>query len=215
MDFDLLAEIIEAFKQYQLEQPYGKKSSLAEFIAHLKEQGNPLKKNEEEGLLTMIGNNTIEVEISKHIVYLNRYVKLLIKKGLQDFPELINEDFVYLAILMDYESMVKMQLIEQNIHEKPTGLEVIKRLLKHKLIGERDDESDKRSKRVFLTDKGRKIFFKSVVEMQKISKLVTGKLSLKEKNELYHLLKGLADFHNPIFMEHKKKGIDELEVFLK
>jgi DNA-binding MarR family transcriptional regulator len=215
MDFDLLAEIIEAFKQHQLQQPYGKKNSLENFIAYLNEQGHFLKKNSEDGLVKMIGNNTIEVEISNSIVNLNRYVKLLVKKGLQDFPELINEDFIYIANLMDHESMTKMQLIDKNIHEKPTGLEVIKRLLKHKLIGERDDKEDKRSKRVFLTEKGRRTFFKSVAEMQKISKLVTGKLTLAEKNQLYALLKKLKDFHNPIFLEHRKKSIDELGVLLK
>jgi MarR family transcriptional regulator, lower aerobic nicotinate degradation pathway regulator len=106
--------------------------------------------------------------------------------------------------------MTKMQLIEKNIHEKPTGLEVIKRLLKNKIIGERDNDEDKRSKRVFLTEKGKGIFFQTLSQMGEVSKIISGKLTASEKIQLFTLLKKLDDFHNPIFLEHRHKSINEL-----
>jgi DNA-binding MarR family transcriptional regulator len=212
MDFDLLTDVVEHFKLYQLATPAGKKSTMADFGIWLNQQRYLTDIPIDSTHIEMIGTNEVEVEIGKLVVFLNRYAKLLIKKGLQDFPELVNEDFTYLYSLMGCESMTKMQLIEKNIHEKPTGLEVIKRLLKHKIIGERDDEKDKRSKRVFLTAKGKEIFFQTLEQMGKVSHLITGKLSIAEKQQLFSLLKKLDDFHNPIFLEHKHKTINELNL---
>lgn len=156
------------------------------------------------------GNNDTEVEISKLIIFLNRYSRLLIKKGLSNFPELIGEDFTYLYILMNEESLTKIQLIEKNIHEKASWLEVIKRLLKHGLIAEKGDVKDKQSKRVFLTEKGKQMLYSTVEQMSKVAALVSGRLTNDEKKQLHSILKKLEDFHNPIFLNEKSKTIDSL-----
>lgn len=208
MQLDLLIEVIRAFGNY--EQQTDRNMSLPDFALWLNEQnylqGVPASSDHSN----IIGTNEIEVELSKLIIFLNRYSRLLIKKGLANFPELISEDFTYLYILMSAESMTKIQLIEKNVHEKPTGLEVIKRLLKHGLIDEKDDEKDRRSKRVFLTEKGKGMFYATIEQMGKVAALVSGKLTLEEKKQLYTLLKKLEDFHNPIFLNEKSKNIDGL-----
>jgi hypothetical protein len=43
---------------------------------------------------------------------------------------LANEEFTYLYRLMDEETLTKMQLVERNAHEKQTGIEIIKRMVK-------------------------------------------------------------------------------------
>jgi len=210
MNFELLTALIEAFKEHQVLNVQNDKTSLAEFAIWLNQKNYLIGQPKNSEHIEIIGRDEVETEIGKLIIYLNRYAKLLIRKGLNNFPELVNEDFTYLYILMTCESMTKIQLIEKNIHEKPTGLEVIKRLLKHKLIDERDDEKDKRSKRVFLTEKGRVTFFQTLGQMSKVSQLITGKLTIEEKNQLFNLLKKLEDFHNPLFLQHRQKSIDEL-----
>lgn len=157
-----------------------------------------------------IGGYELEVSIGTLVICLNRYSRLLVKKGLAGFPELVSEDFTYLYTLMDVESMTKIQLIEKNVHEKPTGLEVIKRLLKHGLVDERNDENDKRSKRVFLTDKGKALFFATIEQMNKVALIVSGNLTADEKRQLHTLLKKLQDFHDPIYLSNKEISIDQL-----
>jgi DNA-binding MarR family transcriptional regulator len=71
------------------------------------------------------------------------------------------------------------------VHEKPTGLEVIKRLIKHGLLNERNDENDKRSKRVFLTDKGQALFYATVEQLNKVALIVSGDLTKDEKTITY------------------------------
>jgi len=210
MNFELLTALIEAFKEHQVLNVQNDKTSLAEFAIWLNQKNYLIGQPKNSEHIEIIGRDEVETEIGKLIIYLNRYSKLLIRKGLNNFPELVNEDFTYIYILMTCESMTKIQLIEKNIHEKPTGLEVIKRLLKHKLIDERDDEKDKRSKRVFLTEKGRVTFFQTLGQMSKVSQLIAGKLTIEEKNQLFNLLKKLEDFHNPLFLQHRQKSIDEL-----
>ena len=75
----------------------------------------------------------------------------------------------------------------KNVHEKPSGLEVIKRLLKHDLVNERNDENDKRSKRVFLTDKGKSLFFATVKQLNKVALIVSGDLTQDEKKTIISL----------------------------
>ena len=96
------------------------------------------------------------------------------------------------------------------MHEKPTGLEVIKRLIKHGLVNERNDENDKRSKRVFLTDKGQALFFATVKQLNKVALIVLGDLTKDEKKQLYPLLKKLEYFHNPFYLSHKEISLDQL-----
>jgi DNA-binding MarR family transcriptional regulator len=210
MDFDLLTNIVEAYKLYQLEGGAQKKSSLTDFAAWLQTKQtrqpiptvvHPVADADQYGL---------EIAISTLIIGLNRYARQLVKKGLVDFPQLVSEDFTYLYSLMEVESMTKIQLIEKNVHEKPTGLEVIKRLLKHGLVAERNHENDKRSKRVFLTEKGRALFFATVEHMNKVALIVAGDLTLSEKQELFRLLKKLEYFHHPIYLRNKEVTIDEL-----
>ncbi len=210
MDFDLLTNIIDAYKSYQLSAGANKKSSVSDFAAWVNDQSflnaKPVNISPPENL----GRYEIEIAISTLVICLNRYSRLLVKKGLINFPQLVSEDFTYLYTLMEVESMTKIQLIEKNVHEKPTGLEVIKRLLKHGLVDERNDENDKRSKRVFLTDKGKALFFATIDQMNKVALIVSGNLTIDEKTQLHTLLKKLEDFHNPIYLSHKEISIDQL-----
>lgn len=209
MKIDLLIEVIKAFSNY--EQLKDRNLSLSDFASWLREQSYWQDQPTASDHSDILGKDELDVELSKLIVFLNRYARLLIKKGLSSFPELVvSEDFTYLYILMNAESMTKIQLIEKNVHEKPTGLEVIKRLLKHGLIAEKKDEKDKRSKRVFLTEKGKGMFFATVESMSKVAALVSGKLTSEEKKQLYSLLKKLEDFHNPIYLNERNKSIDGL-----
>lgn len=210
MDLDLLTDIIEAYKSYQLSAGANQKSSIADFSNWLNEQAYQKRKPENLALSDSIDYSTLEVEISTLVISLTRYSRLLIKKGLINFPQLVSEDFTYLYTLMDVESMTKIQLIEKNVHEKPTGLEVIKRLIKHGLVDERNDETDKRSKRVFLTDKGRALFFATIEQMNKVALIISGNLTQPEKEQLHTLLKKLDNFHNPIYLSHKEISIDQL-----
>jgi DNA-binding MarR family transcriptional regulator len=129
---------------------------------------------------------------------------------LGDFPELANEEFTYLYRLKDEPFLTKIQLIEKNGHEKQTGTQIIKRLLESGFLEEKNDEDDKRSKRLNLTKKGEEIFHTSVSKVNLTSKVLSGKLSDNEKDELLRILKKLNEFHSHIYTDYKSAPIETI-----
>ncbi len=156
-----------------------------------------------------------ENEICKQVLLLGRYSKLLIRKGLGDFPELANEEFTYLYRLKDEPFLTKIQLIEKNGHEKQTGTQIIKRLLEANLLEEKNDLGDKRIKRLNLTKKGEEVFHESVSKVNQTSKVLSGKLQNNEKTELLTILKKLNEFHAHIYTDYKNADIAEIGKTLK
>ncbi|MGZ5284332.1 MAG: MarR family winged helix-turn-helix transcriptional regulator [Kaistella sp.] len=152
----------------------------------------------------------LENEIAKQVIMLGRYSKQLIRKSLENHPDLVNEDFTYLFRMMDYESLTKMQLIEKNAHEKQTGIEIIKRLVKNGLLAESPDQHDKRSTRIAVTEKGRKVFLDSMRDITVVSKIMCGQLNTSEKEALLVSLKKLNTFHHTVYSNFKNENTAEI-----
>jgi MarR family transcriptional regulator, lower aerobic nicotinate degradation pathway regulator len=139
-----------------------------------------------------------------------RYAKGYIKKALEASTLLTLDDFGYLAAVWQEGDLTKTQVIEKNIHEKNTGMEIIKRLIANNLLEQYDDLQDKRSKRLKITPLGQAELFKSFDGMLKVSQIIAGKLSSAERIQLFYLLSKLNDFHNPIFLNEKETSIDKI-----
>lgn len=152
----------------------------------------------------------LENEIAKQVIMLGRYSKQLIRKSLENHPDLVNEDFTYLFRMMDYESLTKMQLIEKNAHEKQTGIEIIKRLVKNGLLAESPDQHDKRSTRIAVTEKGKKVFLESMEDITVVSKIMCGQLNTREKESLLASLKKLNTFHHTVYSNFKNENTAEI-----
>lgn len=211
MNIQLLKDIIFELEKFEEQQPGKSDHTLESFRLYL----NRIAYERE-----LPGNITgsldmdvyeLENEICKQVLLLGRYAKSSLKKGLERFPELPNEDFTYLYRLMDYHSLTKMQLIEKNAHEKQTGLEIIKRLLKNKLVQERADKTDKRSKRISVTELGRQTFLASMPDVTVTARVLSAKLSVKEKKNLLETLKKLNEFHQLVYLEMKDADIHAVE----
>lgn len=149
----------------------------------------------------------LENEICKQILLINRFSRQTIRKGLANFPQLANEEFTYLYRLADYDSLSKMQLIEKNGHEKQTGFEILRRLVKNNLVEEFPDTNDKRITRIKLTDLGKKVFRQSSAEVTNIAKVLAADLTSEEKQTLLSLLIKLNEFHFNIYHNYKNKNI--------
>lgn len=209
MNYKLLHEIITGFEHFENELVDTKSKSILDFATYIQVQEFMLNPIENTQVSSKSTQTELEVGISRLLVHLYRYAKIHIRNSMADFPELVSEDFTYLYTLQRYGSMTKTQLIERNIHEKPTGLEVIKRLLNHKLISEATDESDKRSKQLTITKKGIKAYENTKNITSDVAKVVSGNLNLVEKQTLFQLLKKLDRFHNPIYLSKDAKPLKE------
>ncbi len=198
MELNLIVDILTELDTFKKLQP-SSQTSLEDFRLYLNE-----KAYEKETPRNLTEKFDLEVfdlenEIAKQVIMLGRYSKHLIKKSLENHPDLVNEDFTYLFRLMDYPSLTKMQLIEKNAHEKQSGIEIIKRLVKNGLFVESPDKNDKRSTRISVTEKGKSVFSESMKDITMVSKIMCGQLNDEEKENLLYSLKKLNTFHHTIY----------------
>lgn len=206
MNMKLIITILEQIEEFSKSDSYNNNADVESFRHFLNQ-----KAYERENPKNITQKNNVEAydyenEIAKQVILLGRYSKHLIRKSLENHPDLVNEDFTYLYRMMDYDSLTKMQLIEKNAHEKQTGTEIIKRLVKNGLFIEFPDENDKRSVRISITEKGKKVFRESMKDITIASKIMTGKLTEKEKENLLNYLKKLNIFHHTVYTNYKNEN---------
>src|SRR5690606_16803481 len=207
MELNLVIEILKELDDMQQKHP-NMQMTLEDFRVHLNQKSylkeTPRNLTDKYDLDVF----DLENEIAKQVIMLGRYSKQLIKKSLEKHPDLVNEDFTYLFRMMDYDSLTKMQLIEKNAHEKQTGIEIIKRLVKNGLLKESRDEKDRRSTRIAVTAKCKKVFTESMQDITVVSKIMCGQLSTTEKQNLLSSLKKLNIIHDTIYNNYRNEGID-------
>lgn len=207
MNYLLLKEVIENLEQFDQEK---NSSSIEDFRIWMNEKAyqkvNPTELFKKENQKVF----DLENEIAKQVILLGRFTKQMIRRGLKEFPQLANEEFTYLYRLMDEETLTKMQLVERNAHEKQTGMEIIKRLVKNKLAEEFPDKNDKRTTRLKLTELGKNTFLESIKYVTTTSRVLSAKLEDEEKENLLAILRKLNEFHFHIYQEYKTAEIDEI-----
>lgn len=143
----------------------------------------------------------LDNNISRLFVFMSRYARSYIKKALEGTPLQTAEDFTALAILLTHTHLSKSELISHNLQEKTSGTEVIRRLVAYGLVRQWDDEKDKRSKHIAITDEGKHLLFRIFEHTNYVGKIITGRLTVSEKFTLQYLLQKLENFH----LEHYEK----------
>ncbi|MES2267004.1 MAG: winged helix DNA-binding protein [Bacteroidota bacterium] len=143
----------------------------------------------------------LDNNIGRLFVFMSRYAKHYIKKALEGTPLQTAEDFTALATLLTHTHLSKSELISHNLQEKTSGTEVIRRLIASGLVRQWDDEKDKRSKHIAITDEGKKLLFQIFEHMSYVGTIITGKLTMAEKFTLQYILQKLENFH----LEHYEK----------
>ncbi|MCE2961851.1 MAG: MarR family winged helix-turn-helix transcriptional regulator [Chitinophagales bacterium] len=210
MEVNNSMDFLEAYCRFVKEQSKTKDIKLTDFAYWILNSENHKQKSSRSRSTesNSLSDNEVEEEISRLLILMYRHAKIHIKGYLSEFPEIVQEDFTYLYALKRAGSLTKTQLIEVNVHEKTSGLEIIRRLINNGLIEESIDDHDRRSKRLVLTKKGETMFYSIKAVTRKIAKLVTGKLSLKEKGILHTMLVKLDLFHQPLYLSRTKMNLD-------
>lgn len=207
MNYQLISDLIDKVAEFHQQS---NSNSLEDFRHWLNEQA--YQKDNPTVLLDETNQKVynLENEIAKQVILLNRFSKQMIRRGLADFPDLLNEEFTYLYRLMAYDSLSKMELVAKNGHEKQTGMMMIKRLVHSGLLEEFADPQDKRATRLRVTPEGKKLFNESIQEVTHTARVLSATLSISEKKQLLTLLKKMNDFHFMVYHHHKKSSIREI-----
>ncbi len=140
--------------------------------------------------------NDIDMELTFLLIMQSKHYKTYCKEVLVDSEINSPDEYSFLYHLSLVDSFRKMELIHIHLLEAPSGIEVIKRLLKKGFIEEFDDKQDKRAKRIKITNEGRVETEKLTPQMQTVYSKMTAKMLLKEKIHIISLLKELNDYHS-------------------
>ena len=201
MKYDLLHNLLPHLEAYERAYPKGHNPQhFAVWLVRQTTDSEPLN----EHPAGLAEREKMDDSIIRLLTYLNRYVKIYARKALENSPLGTMDEFVYLVMLIEQGPLTKSDLIQRNRHEKPTGMEIIRRLLALGLITQSDDLDDRRSKRLTITTAGAEVSGQVTGQMTKVSTLLTGNLTVAEKLLLLQLLDKLEDFHQLVLAKLKK-----------
>lgn len=124
-----------------------------------------------------------------------QYDHVYTKKALTELGLNNVDDMMYLHMIHYLKFPRKADLIHEMLSEFPSGIEIIRRLLRQGLLAEMPDETDKRAKRVRLTKPGEQLLFASYALLHEAGQMMYDVLTDPEKQLLAHLLSRLDEFH--------------------
>lgn len=187
---DILKDILNWLEEYQNDNHFDE-YSLESFILWL----NSRLFSEGHAKNSLHSAEMLDMELSFLLVMQSRYYKTYAKRVLGESELTSPDGFSFLYHLSLTDSFRKMELIKMHHLEPPSGIEVLKRLIKKGFIAEFDDADDKRAKRISITEKGKKELQRTMPKMKEVFQLMTAELSLNEKLHAVGFLKQMNDFH--------------------
>lgn len=183
MKLTLLKDIIELIEEFQTTNDSEK---IEDFTIWLNNKLFSLNHSEKH-------STHDELLIAFKIMLLNKELKKQTKNVLSKSNVSSIDEYSFLLHLDYQESFRKMELVELHNLEAPTGIEIIKRLLKNRLINEFPDKEDKRAKRIKITKKGIEELESIKPSIDSIFIRLTKSLNLNEKIQISGLLDKLIN----------------------
>ena len=182
-----VVELVNLWAEYEAKNP---NLTIEEFcVSYLAEHGQ--KPSHEADAQEIPVNGQLAALIGR----LNKYASMYCKKALAHVGMDNIEDWIYLISLHEMGTPKKSELIYEMVSEFPSGIDIIKRLVKSELVEEFPDGQDKRSKRLKITQRGVAVLFESFPYMNKVGSMAFDTLSEAEKTMILNILKRLDNFH--------------------
>jgi len=201
-----LVDLVNQWAKFENENPDG---DVAQFC-HWQ-----LSQNEEGGLVNNDKGYSNEGYSAQLLARLARYAEVYSDDILKEHGiESVYEWGLLMQVLEMY-SPKKSELIERQILGFTSGIGIINRLVKRKLLKEVVDKNDKRSKRISLTPAGFDILEATLPDMDKLSHIIFYPLNERERYMLLAILQKLNLVHNNAFDHSQPFTIPQLDENIK
>jgi MarR family transcriptional regulator, lower aerobic nicotinate degradation pathway regulator len=200
--FKLLTELLLIVEEFEATNQKVEMANFLKYATQKNTQTTPQPNNKDL--------ETINNQVGFFLNYLFRFFKTYTKTALRNSQISTADDFIFLATISREASMRKTDLIKINMMETPSGMEVIKRLLKFGLISELPDTEDKRSVRIKVTEEGIKELHSIFNEMNKVGNVLVGNLETSEIKQLHGLLEKLFTHHQLLKDIDYSEGLEVL-----
>ncbi|WP_375578800.1 MarR family winged helix-turn-helix transcriptional regulator [Marivirga tractuosa] len=120
-------------------------------------------------------------------------------------------EFGVALFVMSHEGCSKSEVASHSLQEKTTIFETIKRLVKNGILEEKANETDKRSKHLKLTEKGKIESFSVMNRANEVSQHLVGNLNKSEKVKLFDSLIKLDGYHQHCYLKYKNEDWEKLK----
>jgi DNA-binding MarR family transcriptional regulator len=177
-----------------------------------------LREREKSGMAGVVGGhippntNALLLKILGRIglIFLN-YRTLALEETELGIPE----GFPFLNALKHLGESKKTDVVNYNLTELSTGIDILNRLKAQGLISERPDLVDRRSKLVSITEKGERVLLECYQKMHVLGEIMLCDMSEDEKMICVQLLKNLEIKHSRLVNESKGKTLEEIAMISK
>ncbi|WP_324680207.1 hypothetical protein [Hymenobacter sp. GOD-10R] len=210
MNYAFLQRLLASVEEFEAQHKESPSDALADFAQWLHVRTSPSSDLATVTREATQAAETLESRISKLITFLYRYARFYSRLALDGSVLFAFEDFSYLVTVNCYGPLSKTELIARNIHEKSSGTEVIKRLLKQALLTEQPHPSDRRRRELTLSSEGRRTLYQVFERMHQEAHMVAGNLDTIERHQLLYLLLKLDTFHYPVFSQNRAPTFESL-----
>lgn len=139
-----------------------------------------------------------------------RFTTIWTKKAFDELPIRTMDEYGMLKYMEQAISPKKTELVQHSLLESTTCFEILKRFKKQGITDERFDDNDRRTRRVFLTEKGQHIVRKADEQTRSLSTLLMGNLDDERKKALLEVLTRLDDFHQSLYDEGSEYSFEEI-----
>lgn len=207
MNHKLLLEFMHLLFEFEKETEGGILPSYDQTIGGFKKW---IREKKEEPIAGPLAEDagekmTTEQHITLSLFKIANYSKLYWRALLMEGAFSTQENWIVLLNLWIHGEMTKMELIRMSAQEKPTGMQIINRLIQQEFVLQKDSEVDKRSKIIKITALGQRELWTQMEDLQRVSQIITGDFPTRDKQHLLYLLQRLIDFHGEVFKEYKSK----------
>ncbi|WP_296618619.1 MarR family winged helix-turn-helix transcriptional regulator [Marivirga sp.] len=133
------------------------------------------------------------------------------KKAFANQPIHNITEFGVALFVMSHEGCSKSEVANHSLQEKTTIFETIKRMVKNGILEEKSNETDKRSKHLKLTEKGKIASFSVMSRANEVSQHLVGNLNKSEKVQLFDSLIKLDGYHQHCYQKYKNEDWEKLK----
>jgi DNA-binding MarR family transcriptional regulator len=153
----------------------------------------------------------VDAYLAKLLGTILNFMNVYIDSAVKEIPEIKRaDDFYMLNNIVNLGEARKTDIINNQFMELSSGIDLINRLLKAKLIHERIDPKDKRSRLISATDKGERVVKKCYEYFSKTAEITFWGMSIDDKKLCIQLLRGVEIKHSKIALGMRGKTLNEI-----
>jgi MarR family transcriptional regulator, lower aerobic nicotinate degradation pathway regulator len=201
--YDNIQQLISFWQEFEGANPtsdiaaFGQWLNIEKATYFLSQSSNNQSEKEQVSSESEINSPQRLMEIISRI---SRIQDFYAKKLFEGLPLNNLLEFNFLFSLNKNIFFKKKELIDSNLVEYTTGIDIIKRLIRLKLVNEFPDQIDKRSKRLKITSEGKRVLIDALLVVNKIGNLFFGNYPKEHWEYCKQNLSELEVYHKTLFI---------------